>query len=99
MTAKLIRNSWLYREWEVLDQGRLIRIAYNGRGTGYESILVDGAPILRIKSHLWYVPRFEFKIGGLPFIVDVRVWPWLAIRAIRLTRSGEIIYTEGFMEK
>jgi hypothetical protein len=96
MDAKLIRESWLFREWEVDANHKLFRIAYDGRGFGFESIQKDGIAILRTPSYLWFVPRFEFEVDGLPFSVDVRVWPWLQIRAIRLAISGKAVYSEGF---
>lgn len=95
MHAKLVKKSWLFREWEITDGEKVFRLAYNGRGYGFESILEDGEPIVTIKTYFWFAPRFEFEIDDLPFVVTVRVWPWLQIRALRISVSDQVIYSVG----
>ncbi len=99
MNITLIKKSWLLRQWKVSDGVHSFTITYNGRGTGYESVLVDDDFVQRVRSIFWYIPRFEFDAHGAPFAVDVRVWPWFAIRSIRLSSSGQSLYTEGYFRK
>ena len=96
MSAKLCRKKWLFREWEVATPAGGFRVAYFGHGFGFESVSVNGVIAVKRRSVLWYVPRFDFTVGGLPATVEVRVWPWLTLRAIRLRVGDEVCYTEGF---
>jgi hypothetical protein len=96
MTAKLSRQGWLFREWEVSTPAGDFSVSYSGRGYGFESVWVDGVIVAKTKSVLWYVPRFDFTVGGLPATIEIRVWPWLTLRAIRLRVGDQICYTEGF---
>src|SRR5687767_9065148 len=110
MKATLRRKSWLFREWEVSVPTGHFRIAYSGHGHTFEgggldvvgrsyrfqSVRVDGIIVVKTRRVFWYVPRFDFSLGGLPATVEVRVWPWLALRAIRLHVGGDVCYTEGF---
>ncbi len=70
-------------------------VIYQGRGIGHESVLVDGAVALRLVSFLWFAPRFPFRIGSHDAAIEVRIWPWLAIRSFRLSVDGEAVYSEG----
>jgi hypothetical protein len=69
-------------------------VEYDGRGLGYEDVSVDGL-VLRRRSWWWFVPRFEFKLGGHPSVVEVRVWPWLSFRSLVLRVSDRVVYAEG----
>lgn len=96
MDVKLSRKKWLYREWEVsLPAGRF-RVVYSGYGSGFESISIDDVIVVKTRSVFWFVRKFEFSIGDLPATVQVRVWPWLTLRAIRLTIEDKVCYSEGF---
>ncbi len=68
-------------------------VEYDGRGIGYEQVSVDGVVIRG--SHYWFVPRFEFKVGGLAGTVEIRVWPWLTLRSLILRLGDIVIYAEG----
>ena len=94
-TTTLRRRSWLFREWSVVTLSGEHTVSYDGRGCGYECVRVDGEIVAKTISWLWFVPKFEFKIGDLPARIDVRVWPWLALKAIRLHIAGEAGYAEG----
>jgi hypothetical protein len=94
MSARLIKRGWLYRAIEVpLPDGCHV-VEYNGTGLGYERVSFDGSVICRT-SLRWFVPRFEFKLGGWPARIDVRVWPWLALRSLTLRVGDRIVYAEG----
>jgi hypothetical protein len=95
MSANLKRSSWLTRVWEVATPDRTFEIKYVGRIPGYEAVLVDGRVATKVRSWVWFVPRFEFSLGSAPAVLDVRVWPWLTIRSMRLTVEGHICYEEG----
>jgi len=96
MDAKLSQKKWLYREWEVSSPAGRFRVVYSGRGSGFESILIDDVIVVKTTSVFWFVQKFEFSIGGLPATVEVRVWPRMTLRAIRLTVGDEVCYSEGF---
>jgi hypothetical protein len=96
MTALLRKKKWLLREWEVTTPGGVFVVTYSGRSYGYESVRFDGAVVARTESSWWFVPRFEFQLGQSPASVEVRVWPWFILRAIRLRVADEVCYSEGF---
>ncbi len=73
---------------------RVHYVEYDGRGFGYEQVSVDGLMVIR-RSWYWFVPRFEFKLGGRPSIIEVRVWPWLLLRSLVLRVGDRVIYAEG----
>ncbi len=93
MSARLIRRGWLLRGIEISLSDGIHSVEYNGRGLGYEQVSFDGAVIR--KSWYWFVPRFEFKLGGYPSVVEVRVWPWLLLRTLVLRVGDRVVYTEG----
>jgi hypothetical protein len=75
------------------SEGGVLRGGYRRRR--FQSVRVDGIIVVKTRPVFWYVPRFDFSLGGLPATVEVRVWPWLTLRAIRLEVGGEVCYTEG----
>jgi hypothetical protein len=93
MSAKLIRRGWLLRGIEVSMSDGVHIVEYNGRGLGYEQVSVDGAVIR--KGWYWFVPRFDFKLGGYPSVVEVRVWPWLLLRSLVVRVGDQVVYAEG----
>ncbi len=94
MSAKLIHRGWLRRAIEFsLPDGPHV-VEYDGRGIGFEHVSVDGA-VLRKTCWFWFVPRFEFKLGGWPGVVEVRVWPWLLLRSLMLRVGDRVVYAEG----
>ena len=95
MSCRLTKRAFLYRSWEVVTSEGWFKVEYDGRGSGYESVLVQGEVAVKVPSLLWFAPRFEFRVGSLPASLDVRVWPWLALRSVRLTVDGRVAYAEG----
>ena len=63
-------------------------------GDTKSKISADGG-VFREISRSWYVPRFEFKLGGWPTVLEVSVWPWLAIRSLVVRVGDRIVYAEG----
>ncbi len=96
MNATLRKKTWLFREWSVTTPGGDYTVAYSGQRYGYEFVKVNGEVAAKTISWIWFVPKFEFKIADLPARVDVRVWPWFTLRAIRLRVGDEVCYSEGF---
>src|SRR3954464_7035302 len=96
MTATLRKKTWLLREWNVTTPAGDYRVSYSGRRYGYEFVQVNGKVAVKTRSWIWFVPSFQFKIADFPASVDVRVWPWFTLRAIRLRVGDEVCYTEGF---
>ncbi len=96
-TARLVEQSWLKRVLEVSldDTERPYHVTYQGRGIGYEGVLVDGVIAARQTSYFWFVPRFPFRLSDQDAVIEVRVWPWLALRSLRLSVNGETLYSEG----
>lgn len=93
--VNLVQSGRLIREWEITDGPRSCRLTYNGNGTGYESVLINNQILKKTRSWLWCVPRFDFQVYDMPAVIEVRVWPWLVIRAIRLKISDQIFHQEG----
>jgi hypothetical protein len=94
MSARLIRRRWLLRRIAVSLPDGVHLVEYNAWGFGYEQIVIDGV-VIRKRSWYWFVPRFEFKLGGHPGVVEVRVWPWLVLRSLVLRVGGRVVYAEG----
>jgi hypothetical protein len=92
--AALVARGWLYRALDVTTPRGVFRIIYDGKGMGYESVMVDGKIASR-RSGAWFVPEFIFMIDALPARVCVQVRPWLAIRSFSLEVDGQTIYREG----
>lgn len=92
--ARLVGRGWLRRAIEVALPGGPYLVEYNGRGMGYESVMVDGVET-RKSSRKWFVPRFEFRLGACAADLEVHVWPWLAVRSLVLRIEDRIVYAEG----
>jgi hypothetical protein len=93
--AELLRSSWLRRAFLVETPLRTFEVEYNGRGMGYESVLVDGVLAAREGAIIWFAPRFDFYVGTWPAALEVRVWPWFVLRSLALWVDGELVYSEG----
>jgi hypothetical protein len=93
----LIDRGWLYRKVQLSDPFNAT-IEYNGRGFGFETVLVDGRIVARPISLLWFAPHIDFvaptKFGDLAGSIDVRVTPWFALSRIVLTIEGQVVYAE-----
>ena len=95
MEAKRLDKQWLKRVIEVVDGDTVTTLVYSGRGIGSEKVIVDGAETRDRSQLLWFVPRFEVASGENTYVFQVRVWPWLALRSLKIEKNGVAIYTEG----
>src|SRR5262249_36995132 len=94
-SARLIGKRWLYREFDVHTSRGGYNVVYYGRGWGYECVLVNGEVVDKKNSYFWYVQEFRFKIGNLPAIIKVKVWPWFVLRSFVLEVGGKEVYHES----
>jgi hypothetical protein len=92
--ANLIEKRRLSRDLSVVTSEGVFDVKYDGKGMGYEEILVDGKTAKRTVSVWWYVPRFEFNIGNQIAVVNVGVSPFLKINRFNLEINGETVYSE-----
>ena len=95
MKAALEARAWLRRRLRVDTPDGPFVVEYSGRGIGSESVWINGTRIRGRGDGLWFAPLFEFPLGSVPAAVEVRVWPWLAIRSFHLVVGGEVLYGEG----
>jgi len=95
MEAKLLSRQWLKRVIEVTDGDKVTTLVYSGRGIGSEKVSVDGAETTDRSELLWFVPRFVVASGDDEYTFQVRVWPWLALRSLKIEKNGAQIYAEG----
>lgn len=92
--ANLIEQSRLIRKFNVVTTEGVFEVVYDGRGMGYEEIIVDNETACRTKSFWWYVPEFEFLIVNTPAKIEVVVSIWLKISRFNLIISGASVYSE-----
>jgi hypothetical protein len=75
-----------------------LTLEFNGRSL-FDRVLVNGHPVARRTSWWRITPRLDFtlQVGSdqVPGHVEVRVWPWLALRGFRVTIADRVVYTEG----
>jgi hypothetical protein len=91
----LLASGFLTRVLDVRLDGKSYIVKYEGGGIGYEQIRLNGDIATWRWSWFWFVPRFEFPLGPTPAAIDVRVWPWLAIRGFQMTVGDRVVYAEG----
>ena len=92
--ANLIEKSRLTRKFSVVTAEGVFEVVYDGKGLGYEEVIVDGIIARRMPSFWWYVPRFDFNIGSLPAVVKVSVSAVLKIDKFSLLVNDVLIYDE-----
>ncbi|MEK6235151.1 MAG: hypothetical protein N2C14_10585 [Planctomycetales bacterium] len=100
--AWLASSRWLCRTVLLEDGGA--SITYNAWGPGYESVCVEsGMEKIVVREgglrNWWFVPRFDFDVPVSGRVLrgrlEVRVWPWLAMRIFHLYVEDQLVYAEG----
>ncbi|NAR98436.1 hypothetical protein GPS49_05400 [Acinetobacter haemolyticus] len=91
--CKLLEKKWLYRKFLLTIDGRSYYIEYHGRGAGYEYVALDGNAVAGGTSQPWFIPSFSFDIEEHKIVVNVRVWPWLTIRSLKIAVNGIEVFT------
>ena len=95
IVANLMEKKWLLRSFHVVSPEGVFEVTYDGKGMGYEEVLVNGEVACRMQSLFWYVPKFDFFIGSLKSQINVSVGASLQIRSFSLIVDGEVIYSEN----
>lgn len=95
MEASLKRKGWLIREIEVLDGDTITTLMYSGRGFGTEKVVIGDSELIGRSPYGWFVPIFEASTRDGEYVVQVRIWPLLAIRSLAISKDGKLIYSEG----
>jgi len=96
--ARIAGGSWLRRTVEVVLPEGIFFVEYSGRGV-FDAVWVRPGTAVRKLGVTWFVPYFDFDVGGHPANVEVHVWPWLALRSFVLRLDGKILYTEPSDER
>lgn len=92
--ANLIEKKWLWRTFHVVTSEGTFEVVYNGKGVGFEEVIVNGEVACRKSSFFWYVPRFDFAIGNIMSQINVKISPLLQINSFDLIVNQEMIYAE-----
>jgi len=88
-------QGWLKRtiEIELIDRG--VRIDYSGRTFSFGSACIDGVPLTAGRSRFWFTPKFEAFLDGNHYEIEIRVWPWLAVRSLSVSVDEKRVFLEG----
>jgi hypothetical protein len=100
--STLVASGLLYRR--VLVEAPVeATIEFNGRSAIRDTVSVDGR-VVAAKISWWRItPRLDFVLPArdtmIPVTVEVRMWPWLAMRGFRIHMAGQVVYAEGVWPK
>lgn len=95
ITVRLIKNGFLYKEFDVRTSVGTFKVVYNGRELGTESIWVNDKIAIRMPSLIWFVPEFNFNIdNNIKSKISVRIWPWFAFRRFAFEIDGKLYYSK-----
>jgi hypothetical protein len=99
LVGTLARRRWAYRKIEVRGRFDAV-IEYDGRGMGYETVLLNGLPVARVTSTgiTFRSPiDFEIPVGNASHHarIEIRTAFALFVRASRLLIDGQLVFQEG----
>jgi hypothetical protein len=99
--ATLVARGMLLRRI-VVEAPVEMTLEFNGRSL-FDRVLVNGHPVARRTSWWRITPRLDFVLSVGPKhvngCVEVRVWPWLALRGFRVTIADRVVYAEGTFQR
>lgn len=90
----LEKASLLYRRWEFQGWDGPHTLEYNGKGMGYESVLIEGQEVCRLPSHSWFVPRFDFEFMGRDTTLLVQVAPLKGTIQFAIWQGNHCLYQD-----
>jgi hypothetical protein len=99
--ARLMKMAWLLRVLEVTTVQGKFTIEYNGRGLGYESVLLKGQLASIRKGFGKMSHRYEFQVGSSNAALTVllpiwgEVMPLRNFRRFSLELDGQCLYLES----
>lgn len=97
MGVTVKERGWLKRVIEITDRDETIVLTYNGCGSGYELVSIQGDGYVedRRSSLVWFISRFDLSYKNSQYVVDMKIWPWLTIKSMVVKKDGDVIYREG----
>jgi len=99
--ATLVGRGLLYRRLAVTRPVELA-LEFNGRSL-VDRVLVNGRQVARRTSWWRITPELPFVLpsdaGDVHGLVEIRVWPWLALRGFRVTIADRVVYAEGTLAR
>jgi len=93
IVCKLLEKKWLYRKFLLTLDGNSYHIEYYGRGAGYEYVALDGNAVAGGVSQPWFIPSFSFDIDQYKIVLNVHIWPWLAIKNLKIEVDGIEVFS------
>ncbi len=99
--APLAARGLLYRRL-VIESPLDILLEFNGRGLT-DRVLVDHHVVAEKTSWWRIAPQLAFTLTAgshtVSGLVEIRVWPWLAMRGFRVTLAQRVVYAEGCLAR
>jgi hypothetical protein len=99
LSGTLAKRSWAYRRIEIQGTHSCV-LEYNGRGLGYETVLLNGQVAARVSNGgLHFKTPIDFEIQShatvLAARIEVKTAFLLFLGAFRLSIDGYLVYCEG----
>ena len=95
MKVFITSQGWLKKTIEIEMINRSVQIDYSGRTFKFGSAYIDGVPLEADKSTFWFTPKFETLLDGNRYEIEIRVWPWLAVRSFSVSVNEKRVFLEG----
>ena len=90
-----IKHGWLQRTIKIEHEDKSVIIHYTGLTLNLGSVLVNGNCVRSQRSRIWFNSKFDFDIRGEHYSLEVRIWPWLAVRSFSLANFNGQVFLEG----
>lgn len=92
--CNVVEKKWLYRKFLLNIGNSSYSLEYSGWGMGYELVILDGKAIAGGISSPWFIPSFPFNVDEHKVLLNIRVWPWFAIKSLNILIDGQNVYSE-----